>query len=84
MREMEGKDCIYVYNLTRKKMVSFVGKVQYFGGGLIMLVPKGGCDLHKIVDYINSQPFKDNFTFSGRFKIGHRQLCYSTLPEDIL
>ena len=35
-----GKDCIYIYNLTRKSNVSFVGKVNYFGGGLIMLKPK--------------------------------------------
>lgn len=35
-----GKDCIYIYNLTRKQNVAFVGKVSYFGGGLLMLIPK--------------------------------------------
>jgi adenine-specific DNA-methyltransferase len=35
-----GKDCIYVNNITRKPNVAFLGKVQYFGGGLIMLKPK--------------------------------------------
>jgi len=67
-----GKDCIYIYNLTRKKEVAFVSKVQYFGGGLIILIPTKNCDLNKIVEYINSDKFKDNFMFSGRFKIGHR------------
>jgi adenine-specific DNA-methyltransferase len=79
-----GKDCIYIYNLTRKSDVSFLGKVSYFGGGLIMLKPKKMCDLNKIVAYINSNTFKDNFMFSGRFKIGHRQICNSYIPNDYL
>lgn len=41
-----GKDCIYIYNLTRKTNVAFLGKVQYFGGSLIMLKPKKSCNLH--------------------------------------
>ncbi len=72
-----GKDCIYVYNLTRKTTVSFIGKVNYFGGNLLMLIPKKECDLNKVVDFINSNSFKNNFTFSGRFKIGHRQISNS-------
>ena len=79
-----GKDCIYVYNLTRKSDVSFLGKVSYFGGGLLMLKPKKKCDLNKIVTYINSTTFKANFMFSGRFKIGHRQICNSYIPSDYL
>jgi len=78
------KDCIYIYNLTRKSDVSFLGKVSYFGGGLIMLKPKKTCDLNKIVAYINSNTFKANFMFSGRFKIGHRQICNSYIPNDYL
>lgn len=78
------KDCIYIYNLTRKSNVSFLGKVSYFGGGLIMLKPKKMCDLNKIVAYINSNTFKANFMFSGRFKIGHRQICNSYIPNDYL
>jgi adenine-specific DNA-methyltransferase len=80
----KGKDCIYIYNLTRKSDVSFLGKVSYFGGGLIMLKPKKMCDLNKIVAYINSNTFKANFMFSGRFKIGHRQICNSYIPNDYL
>lgn len=79
-----GKECIYIYNLTRKTNVSFVGKVNYFGGGLIMLKPKKTCNLNNIVSFINSNTFKDNFMFSGRFKIGHRQICNSYIPNEYL
>ena len=75
-----GQPCIYVYNLTRKPNVAFVGKVAYFGGGLIMLIPKKTCNLNNIVSYLNSAAFKENFVFSGRFKIGHRQICNSQIP----
>ena len=79
-----GKDCIYVYNLTRKSNVSFLGKVNYFGGGLIMLIPKKKCNLNNIVSYVNSSTFKENFMFSGRFKIGHRSLSNSLIPNNYL
>lgn len=79
-----GKDCIYIYNLTRKENISFLSKVSYFGGGLIMLIPKKKCNLNNIVEYINSNKFKDNFIFSGRFKIGHRQICNSYIPNEYL
>lgn len=79
-----GNDCIYIYNLTRKPNVAFLGKVGYFGGGLLMLKPKKNCDLNKLVIYLNSNKFKENFIFSGRFKIGHRQLCNSHIPPEYL
>lgn len=79
-----GKECIYISNLTRKSNVAFLGKVQYFGGSLIMLLPKQKCNLRHIVSYINSNTFKENFLFSGRFKIGHRQICNSYIPSDML
>ena len=79
-----GKDCIYIYNLTRKSNVSFLGKVGYFGGGLIMLKPKKKCNLNSLVSYLNGNAFKDNFMFSGRFKIGHRQICNSYIPSECL
>jgi adenine-specific DNA-methyltransferase len=78
------KECIYIYNLTRKTNVAFVGKVNYFGGGLIMLKPKKACNLNNIVSYLNSNTFKDNFMFSGRFKIGHRQISNSSIPSEYL
>jgi adenine-specific DNA-methyltransferase len=79
-----GCECIYIYNLTRKKNVSFAGHVTYFGGGLIMLKPKKQCNINNIVSYINSDAFKNNFLFSGRFKIGHRQIYNSHIPMSIL
>ena len=78
------KECIYIYNLTRNSHVAFIDKVQYFGGGLLLLIPKKKCNLTKIVSYINSDKFKDNFMFSGRFKIGHRQICNSCIPSKYL
>lgn len=84
MKNSIGEDCIYIYNLTRKSKVSFLSKVNYFGGSLIMLKPKKKCNLDDIVSYINSDKFKDNFIFSGRFKIGHRQICNSYIPSEYL
>ena len=84
MEKNVGKDCIYISNLTRNNEVAFVDKVQYFGGSLIMLKPKKKCNLYNIVNYINSEKFKQNFLFSNRFKIGHRQICNSNLPIYIL
>jgi adenine-specific DNA-methyltransferase len=76
-----GKDCIYIYNLTRKTKIAFLGKVNYFGGGLLALIPKKECDLNKIISYLNSDLFKSNFLFSGRFKIGHRQISKSYIKK---
>ncbi len=55
-----------------------------FGGGLIILIPKKDCDLHSILAYLNSDTFKGNFMSSGRFKIGHRQICNSYIPDEYL
>ena len=82
-----NKDCIYIYNLTRQNDVAFTGKVGYFGGSLIMLKPKDVMNeskLIKIVEYLNSDIFKKNFIFSGRFKIGHRQISNSYIPNELL
>ena len=76
-----GKDCIYLYNLTRSSKVAFIDKAQYFGGSLIMLIAKRECDLSRIVSYLNSDTFKNNFMFSGRFKIGHRGISNSFIPN---
>ena len=79
-----GKDCIYIYNLTRNTTVAFIGKVNYFGGNLLMLKPKKKCNLNDIVSYLNTTTFKDNFMFSGRFKLGHRQISNSYIPNEYL
>ena len=74
-----NKDCIYIYNMSRQKNVAFKGKVNYFGGNLIMLIPKQKINLDKVVNYMNTDEFKNNFMFAGRFKIGHRQISNSYL-----
>lgn len=79
-----GEECIYIYNLTRKLKVCFLGNINYFGGGLIMLKPKKKLNLDNIINYINSNCFKNNFIFSGRFKIGHRQISNSYIPDKYL
>ena len=71
----KGKPCIYISTLTRKKEVAFIDKVQYFGGGLIVMIPKKTIDIKKIADYMNSDDFKVNYMYSGRFKVGQKQLC---------
>jgi len=101
-----GKDCIYIYNLTRRSNIAFIDKVRNFGGGLIMLLPKRACpaqencassslagwraaplrecNLNNIATYLNSNAFKDNFVFSERFKIGHRQISNFYIPNEYL
>ena len=74
-----GKDCIYIHTLTRKEIVAFKSKVTYFGGGLIMLLPHQKIDLGLVVNYLNSEKFKKNFIYSGRFKIGQRQIINATI-----
>ena len=49
-----------------------------------MLRPKIECNIDNIVSYINSNTFKENFMFSGRFKIGHRQISNSYLPKNLI
>lgn len=74
-----NKDCIYIYNMSRQKNVAFTGKVNYFDGNLIMLIPKQKINLDKVVNYVNTDEFKNNFMFASRFKIGHRQISNSYL-----
>lgn len=83
IKENIGKECIYINNLTRSKIVAFKGNVQYFGGSLIILIPKKKINLHKVVTYLNSDDFKTNFMCSGRFKIGHRQISNSIPTSNI-
>lgn len=77
-----GKSCIYVSTLTRNEKVAFVGKVQLFGGGLIVMIPKRELSqnvLEKIVQTINSSDFRQNYIYSGRFKMGHKHLCNAVM-----
>ena len=82
IRAAWGRPCIYVKNMTRSKEVAFVGTVQYFGGTLICLIPKPDThpELHDIAGYLNSVAFQTNYMYSGRFKIGHKQLSSAIVP----
>ena len=76
MEKFKGDKCIYIRPITREKKIAFIGKVDYFTN-LIMMRPIKSCNLEKIVDYLNSDIFRENYIYSGRFKIGHRNLCNS-------
>ena len=69
--------CIYVKNLSRDTNIAFVGDVGYFGGNLLMLKPKCNINLDKVVDYLNSKEYRDNYTYSNRFNIGQKILQWS-------
>jgi adenine-specific DNA-methyltransferase len=75
--ERMGKDCIYVRTMTRKTDVAFIGKVQYFSGALLCLVPKEeGLDLAPILKVLNGTDVKKDYLYSGRFKIGQKQVRF--------
>jgi adenine-specific DNA-methyltransferase len=84
IRKYWGKSCIYIKNMTRNKEVAFIGKVQYFGGSLLCLVPKEDIietEIIKIVTHINSTTFQNDYMYSGRFKIGHKQISTAIVPN---
>lgn len=82
IEENSGKPCIYIKNITRRKKVAFLSTVMYFGGSLLCMIPKNDMDidlLKNIVNLINSDSFQENYIYSGRFKIGQKQLCNATI-----
>lgn len=84
IKDSSEQQCIYLSTLSRKKEIAFVGKVQYFGGGLLLLIPKRPLNLDRVVEYLNSDNFKRNYLYSGRFKIGHKQLCNCLVDKDVV
>lgn len=70
----QGTPCIYMYLLSRKKEIAFIDTVQYFSGTLLCLMPKTNIDLTHALAYFNSDEFQQHYIYSGRFKIGQRQL----------
>lgn len=85
IKKLLDKECIYVNNMSRSKEICFKDKVKLFSGNLIIMIPKKKINLDKVVDFINSDKFKKNYMYSGRFKIGHKQLCNGlfNIPTDI-
>ena len=80
MKKYWGRPCIYVRNITRNKEVCFIGVVQYFSGRLLCLIPKEDVDLISAVEYFNSWEFQKNYTYVGRFKIGHKLISNALIP----
>ena len=79
-----GEPCIYIKNMTRNKEVAFIGAVQYFGGSLLCLVPKTNMtesEMKKFIQYINTPDFQKDYMYSGRFKIGHKQISTAIVPN---
>lgn len=78
-----GKPCIFVRNMTRNQEVAFMDKVQNFGGTLLCLIPKEEmteAELKKIVSFLNTKDLQKDYMYSGRFKIGHKQVCNIIVP----
>ena len=78
-----GKPCIFVRNMTRNQEVAFIDKVQNFGGSLLCLIPKedmSEVELKKIVSFLNTKDLQKDYLYSGRFKIGHKQVCNIIVP----
>ena len=81
MEANKGKPCIYVRNMTRSKEVAFIGTVQYFGGSLLCLIPKDpATSLEAVVAHFQTPEFQRDYIYSGRFKIGHKQVSTAILP----
>jgi len=87
IRQFWGQPCIYVATLTRETRVAFLGKVGYFGGGLLMMIPKHSDkkttsirSLENLVAHFNSPEFQQDYRFSGRFKMGQRMLWDALIP----
>jgi adenine-specific DNA-methyltransferase len=84
IRKYWAHPCIYIRNITRQKEVAFIGKVQYFGGSLLCLVPKtADAALDQIVEYLNSPVFQKDYMYAGRFKIGHKQISTAMMPTTL-
>lgn len=78
-----GQSCIYVKTLTRDKEVAFLGKVQPFAANLLCLVPilrPNKIDLQGVVNFLNSEETRREYTFAGRFKIGCSLVSHIKYP----
>jgi adenine-specific DNA-methyltransferase len=85
---LKGKSAIYMYSLTRKEQVSFQTNVMYFGGNLLLIIPKekyeNKLDLELLNNYFNSNIFREKYTSSKKFKISHKNLTECAIPKKYL
>lgn len=85
MEENKDKLCIYCATITRKTPVFHIDKVKYFDGSLLCLYPKNSAiNLDKLLDYLNTEDFLENFKFAGRYKLGQKSLADMVLPKILL
>ena len=71
--------------MTRKEEVCFKSNVQYFGGNLLMILPKNNnVDLINLCKYFNSYEFKTNYLYSKRFIIKQKNIKDCYIPNKIL
>lgn len=78
-----GRPCAYLNMLTRTSSPAFLGTVQYFGGQLLCIVPRTEEALIRLCDlvaFLNSDVFRKEHTYAGRFKAGQREVANCALP----
>jgi adenine-specific DNA-methyltransferase len=68
-----GKDCIYIYNLTRRRQRCVFWEGRILRRGLLMLNPKKKCDLNRLVVYLNSEG-SGAILYFRKVQDRHRQL----------
>ena len=84
MKKLKGKECIFVKTITRDRNIAIKHHVSTFGASLLILIPKKEINLVKFVEFLNSTIFIKRHTFSGRFKIGQKELFETCFPLDIV
>ena len=82
----KNNQCLYIHNLSRKNKICFKSHVQYFGGNLLMILPKhqNKLELNELLKYFNSEEFKNRYTFSNRFKINQKNIKDCYIPKYII
>ena len=85
---LKGKSAIYMYVLSRKDQVAFLSNVMYFGGNLLLIIPKekyqNKINLELLNNYFNTHEFKSKYIFSQRFKISQKNLTECVIPKKYL
>ena len=87
IRNNLDEPCIYIRCLTRHSDPAFIDKVQYFGGTLLCLLPRKKMSPNTLAyyrDFINHPDTIAEYTYSGRFKIGQKQVCQIILAESYM
>ena len=77
-----------MYCLTKNEHIAFKDRVMYFGGNLLLIIPKEKyierINLDLINNYFNSEEFKNKYTSSKNFKISQKNLNECIIPKKYL